>query len=105
MLADDKPGVMHAGTTMVVAFHLSGDGRAAYVLTGRDESRMDICLIEASERGFWEQGMKTRGYACHDDVNMARDSASLPEGNYYLALRCENVFADCDFSYSLKLHG
>jgi len=89
-----------AGDSKGLRFNIANDASIKYDVADRDNGALDVCIMTQSD---WDNlnsnGM--RGYACHDDVNYAIDSANIPAGHYVLAMRCENYFDNCVVDYSL----
>lgn len=89
-----------AGSTKGLQFTIANDASIKYSVQDRDSGSLDVCIMtQANWNAYSSNGM--RGYACHDNVVRATDSANLAAGSYVLAMRCENYFDNCVVDYSL----
>lgn len=101
-LASNSPQAIPAGDVFAHNFQITGSSiPVGYSLSRTDDSSMDILFIEHEDLAEFRAGQAVEGWAVQQNTAGTQQETQLPAGDYDLAIRCRNSFADCDIIYSL----
>ena len=81
-------------------------GQVHYSIINRSSTTSDtwdISIVPEEEVGFLEDGRPYQAFALHENVSSISDSAFLDPGTYSLAVFCQNLIEDCQFSLDLSV--
>jgi hypothetical protein len=104
-LFSNQPEMIAAGQPFLGTFTLPYDATVAYTVTNRSTTspdHWDVSIIDMAEASFFENGQPYRSASpLHRNVSTISDSGPLAAGNYALALICDNIFENCQFSLDM----
>ncbi len=100
---DNLPKDIGASGHFEGTFSLPSNATVTYSVTntGASTTSWNVGIAPASELPAFEADQMWQAYAPHNDVSTISDSASVPAGDYALALRCTNIVNDCSFTFSV----
>jgi hypothetical protein len=102
----NQPEMTAAGQSFEGTFNLPVDAAVSYTVTNRSTTspdHWDVSIVEASELHFFENGQPYRSASpLHQNVSTISDSGSLTAGDYALAIMCDNILENCQFSIDLS---
>lgn len=62
----------------------------------------DVAIMTPAEWTSWQSGSGNQATAAvHNNVTSASDTATLPNGDWYLAFQCTNTFENCMIAFDL----
>jgi hypothetical protein len=104
-LFTNQSEMIAAGQGFEGTFNLPADATVSYTVTNRSTTtpdHWDVSIVDASELQFFEKGQPYKSASpLHQNVSTISDSGSLSAGDYALALVCDNVLENCQFSLDL----
>jgi hypothetical protein len=104
-LFTNKSVMIGAGQGFEGTFSLPVDATVSYTVTNRSSTtpdHWDVSIIDASEIAFFENGQPYQSASpVHQNVSTISDAGPLPAGDYALALVCDNLIEDCQFSLDM----
>jgi len=102
----NEPQQIAAGQAFEAPFSLPVAATVSYTITNRSTTSPDhwtVSIIDSSELPFFENGQPYQSVSpVHDNVSTISDQGPLDAGDYVLALVCDNLIEDCQFSLDLS---
>jgi hypothetical protein len=101
-LFTNKSEMIAAGQAFEGTFSLPVAATVSYTLTNRSTTspdHWDVSIVDSSELSFFENGQPYQSVSpLHQNVSTISDSGPLPAGDYAIALICDNLVENCQFS-------
>ncbi len=101
-LFSNQSETIEAGQVFEAPFSLPYDADFSYGVTNRSTTspdHWDVSIVDASELTFFENGQSYRSASpLHQNVSTISDGGPLPAGDYAIAIICDNLIENCQFS-------